>query len=377
LRIKSIESVILRLSDEIYERDALAIKGGAEHPMEVLLVRVEASNGLVGYGESISYGGLYAVYTAVEKVLAPMLRGSEIDGIISMWDRMYKASFRLGRRGVMISAISGIDIALWDLLGKELGAPIYKLLGGSPKRIKGYITGGYYREGKGIRELVEEVRGYIRQGFRTVKIKVGGLELREDLKRLKTLREEFGEDLGIAVDANNVYSFNEALKAGREFEKLGVIFFEEPILTDHPDLSAELARALDIPIAGYETAYTLYEFRDLIEKRAVDIVQADAAWNGGITEMYRIGVLARAHGLPLIPHYSAGGVGFVASLHVALATDSPMIEYHLRPNRLREGLAGDAIKYEGGEFLPPPGPGLGIKPSEKIIEEYRITPSPP
>jgi D-arabinonate dehydratase len=167
----------------------------------------------------------------------------------------------------MISAISGIDIALWDLLGKELGAPIYKLLGGSPKSIKGYITGGYYREGKGIRELVEEVRGYIRQGFRTVKIKVGGLELREDLKRLKTLRDEFGEDLEIAVDANNVYSFNEALKAGREFEKLGVIFFEEPILTDHPDLSAELARALDIPIAGYETAYTLYEFRDLIEKR--------------------------------------------------------------------------------------------------------------
>jgi D-arabinonate dehydratase len=267
---------MLRLSDEIYERDALAVKGEAEHPIEVLLVRVETSNGLVGYGESISYGGLYAVYTAVEKVLAPMLRGSEIDGIISMWDRMYKASFRLGRRGVMISAISGIDIALWDLLGKELGAPIYKLLGGSPKRIKGYITGGYYREGKGIRELVEEVRGYIRQGFRTVKIKVGGLELREDLKRLKTLRDEFGEDLGMAVDANNVYSFNEALKAGREFEKLGVIFFEEPILTDHPDLSAELARALDIPIAGYETAYTLYEFRDLIEKRLLTTGQASS-----------------------------------------------------------------------------------------------------
>lgn len=372
MRIKSVESIMLRLSDEIYERDALAVKEGAEHRMEVLLVRIETSNGLVGYGESISYGGLYAVHTAVEKVLAPMLKGLEVDGITSMWDKMYKASFRLGRRGVLISAISGIDIALWDLLGKELGAPVYKLLGGSPKRIKGYITGGYYREGKGVKELIEEVRGYIRQGFRTVKIKVGGLELKEDLKRLKALREEFGEELEIAVDANNVYSFNEALRAGREFEKLGVIFFEEPIMTDHPDLSAELARALDIPIAGYETAYTLYEFRDLIEKRAVDIVQADAAWNGGITEMYRIGVLARAYGLPLIPHYSAGGVGFVASLHVALAIGSPMIEYHLRPNRLREGLAGDAIRYENEEFLPPPGPGLGVKPSEKIIEEYRV-----
>jgi len=372
LRIRNVDAVMLRLSDEIYERDALAVKGGAEHPMEVLLVIVETDSGLIGYGESVSYGGLYAVYAAVKKVLVPMLRGHEVDGIADLWDRMYKATFRLGRRGIMISAMSGIDIALWDLLGKELGAPIYRLLGGRAKRIKGYITGGYYREGKDIRELVEEVKNYVKQGFKTVKIKVGGVELAEDLRRLRAIREEFGDSLEIAVDANNVYSFNEALKAGREFKKLGVIFFEEPIMTDFPDLSAELARTLEIPIAGFETAYTLYEFRELISKRAVDIVQADAAWNGGITEIHRIGVMARAYGLPLIPHYSAGGVGFVASLHVALAMGSPMVEYHLRPNKLREGLAGDAIKYENGEFLPPAGPGLGIKPSEKVIEEYKV-----
>jgi len=372
LRIRNVDAVMLRLSDEIYERDALAVKGGAEHPMEVLLVIVETDSGLIGYGESVSYGGLYAVYAAVKKVLVPMLRGHEVDGIADLWDRMYKATFRLGRRGIMISAMSGIDIALWDLLGKELGAPIYRLLGGRAKRIKGYITGGYYREGKDIRELVEEVKNYVKQGFKTVKIKVGGVELAEDLRRLRAIKEEFGDSLEIAVDANNVYSFNEALRAGREFEKLGVIFFEEPIITDFPDLSAELARTLEIPIAGFETAYTLYEFRELISKRAVDIVQADAAWNGGITEMYRIGVMARAYGLPLIPHYSAGGVGFVASLHVALAMGSPMVEYHLRPNKLREGLAGDAIKYENGEFLPPAGPGLGIKPLEKVIEEYKV-----
>jgi len=372
LRIRNVDAVMLRLSDEIYERDALAVKGGAEHPMEVLLVIVETDSGLIGYGESVSYGGLYAVYAAVKKVLVPMLRGHEVDGISDLWDRMYKATFRLGRRGIMISAMSGIDIALWDLLGKELGAPIYRLLGGRAKRIKGYITGGYYREGKDIRELVEEVKNYVKQGFKTVKIKVGGVELAEDLRRLRAIKEEFGDSLEIAVDANNVYSFNEALKAGREFEKLGVIFFEEPIMTDFPDLSAELARTLEIPIAGFETAYTLYEFRELISKRAVDIMQADAAWNGGITEMYRIGVMARAYGLPLIPHYSAGGVGFVASLHVALAMGSPMVEYHLRPNKLREGLAGDAIKYENGEFLPPAGPGLGIKPLEKVIEEYKV-----
>ncbi len=181
----------------------------------------------------------------------------------------------------MISAISEVDIALWDLLGKELGAPIYKLLGGGAKRIKGYITGEYHRQGKGVKELVEEVKNYVNQGFKMVKIKVGGLELSKDIKRLKALREEFGETLDIAVDANNVYTFNEALRARREFGKLGVVFFEEPIMTDHLDLSAELVRLLEIPVAGYETAYILFESREIITMKAVDIVQADAAWSGG------------------------------------------------------------------------------------------------
>ncbi|MFZ8824907.1 MAG: hypothetical protein ACO2O0_12320 [Desulfurococcales archaeon] len=112
MRIRDVDAIMLRLSDEIYERDALAIKGGAEHPMEVLLVMVETDNGLVGYGESISYGGLYAVHAAVKRVLSPMLRGVELGGVADIWDRMCRASFRLGRRGVMISAISGVDIAL-------------------------------------------------------------------------------------------------------------------------------------------------------------------------------------------------------------------------------------------------------------------------
>jgi len=271
----------------------------------------------------------------------------------------------------MISGISGIDIALWDLLGKELGSPVYKLMGSPNRPIKGYITGGHYGETKDISKMVEEVRSYVNHGFDTVKIKVGGLPIPEDIKRISTLRKEFGENIDIAVDANNVYDFNTALRIGRQFEKLGVLFFEEPVPTDHPDLSAELSRILDLPIAGYETAYTLYEFRDLITKHAVDIVQVDAAWNGGITEMYRIGTLCRAYGLPLIPHYSAGGIGFIASLHTALAIDSPMIEYHLWPNPLREELIGKAISYDRGQFAAPTRPGLGFTFDERVLEKYK------
>lgn len=373
MKISKVETIrIGQPTSEFYERDALAVVGGAEHPMDITIVRVETSNGELGWGECVSYGGLEPVAVSVEKVLTPLVKGEESFTITRLWDKMYMATFRLGRRGVIISAMSGVDTALWDLLGKELGSPIYRLLGGAERRVKGYITGGYYKEDKDIPSLIEEERSYLEAGFDTVKMKVGALPRAQDVKRIKSVKDAFGERINIAVDANNTFDFNSALAMGRELEKLGILWFEEPIPTDHPDLSAELARTLDVPIAGYETAYTLYEFRDFIERHAVDIVQNDAAWNGGITEMLRIGTLARAHGLPVIPHYSAGGIGFVASLHGALAMNSPMIEWHLRPNPFRDGLAGDAIRHENGEFLPPKKPGLGISPDEKVIERYRI-----
>jgi D-arabinonate dehydratase len=373
MKISKVEAIrIGQSTSEFYERDALAMVGGAEHPMEIAVVKIETSNGRVGWGEAISYGGVEPVAVSVEKVLAPLLVGQESFGITQLWDKMYTATFRLGRRGVIISALSGVDIALWDLLGKELGAPVYKLLGGPNRRIKGYVTGAYYREDKDLPKLVEEEKSYLEAGFDTVKMKIGALPLAQDIERVKKVKEASGGRLNIAVDANNTCDYNSALRMGRELEKLGVIFFEEPIPTDFPDLSAELARRLDIPIAGYETAYTLYEFRDIIEKHAVDIVQNDAAWNGGITEMVRIGTLARAHGFTVVPHYSAGGIGFVASMHAALVMDSPMIEYHLRPNPFRDGLAGRAIRHEKGEFIPPEGPGLGVIPDENVIEKYRL-----
>jgi len=371
MKIKSVHARKVSYREN-YERDALALRSGSEHYMDVLVVTVETVDGAVGVGEALSYGGVDTVASAVVKMLAPLIVGQESYGVRSLWEKMYKATYRLGRRGLVISAISGVDTALWDLLGKELGAPVYKLLGADRRPIKGYITGGYYREDKDIKKLVEEEKSYVEAGFDTVKIKIGGMSVREDLERVSAVREALGKQVNIACDANNVYDFITAMRVGRELEKLGVIFFEEPIMTDYPDLSASLAQSLDIPIAGYETAYTQFEYRDLIEKHAVDIVQADASWNGGITELLNIGSLANAHGLPLIPHYSAGGIGFVASLHAAAAIGSPMIEYHLRPNPLRKKLAGDAINYEGGAFQLPDKPGLGVSVEPEVFEEFKF-----
>src|SRR5215831_14020755 len=265
---------------EFYERDALAVLAGSEHYMDVLVVTVETSDGMVGVGECLSYGGLDTVESAVTKMLGPLIIGSESYGVQSLWERMYKATYRLGRRGLVISAMSGIDIALWDLLGKELGSPIYKLLGASKRPIKGYITGGYYRDDKDVKKLVEEEKSYVAEGFDTVKLKIGALSVEDDLRRVDAVKDGVGKEVKVAVDANNVYDFNTALRIGRELEKRGTLFFEEPIMTDYPDLSASLAQSLDLPIAGYETAYTQFEYREIIAKHAVDIVQAAAPWHG-------------------------------------------------------------------------------------------------
>ncbi len=370
MKIRSIEARKVAFR-EFYERDALAVLAGSEHYMDVLVVTVETADGMVGVGECLSYGGLDTVESAVTKMLGPLIIGSESYGVQSLYDRMYKATYRLGRRGLVISAMSGIDIAMWDLLGKELGAPIYKLLGASKRPVKGYITGGYYRDDKDVKKLVEEEKSYVAAGFDTVKLKIGALSAEDDLKRVDAVIDGVGKEVKVAVDANNVYDFNTALRIGRELEKRGILFFEEPIMTDYPDLSASLAQSLDLPIAGYETAYTQFEYRDIITKHAVDIVQADASWNGGITEILRIGNLARAYGFPLIPHYSAGGIGFVASLHASAVIGSPMIEYHLRPNPLRAKLSGDAIKHEHGAFVLPDKPGLGLSVPPEVYEEFK------
>ncbi|WP_390532942.1 arabinonate dehydratase [Sulfurisphaera ohwakuensis] len=353
------------------ERDALAVKALAEHPMEIVVTEIETSDGYVGYGESLAYGCSDAVKVTIDKILKPLLLNEDEELIENLWDKMYKATLRFGRRGIVIAGISGIDIALWDIMGKKTKKPIYKLLGGAKKKIRAYITGGYYSEKKDLERLKDEVAYYVKMGFKGVKIKIGGKSMNEDLERLKAVREVVGDDVRIAVDANNVYTFEEALKMGKELEKLNIWFFEEPIQTDLLDLSAELAKELEVPIAGYETAYTRWEFYEIMRKKAVDIVQTDAMWTGGISEMMKIGNMAKVMGYSLIPHYSAGGISLIANLHVASALGTEWIEMHLRRNDLRDKIFKEQIEIDDGHLVTPDRPGLGYTLREGVLEEYK------
>ncbi|WP_408011804.1 mandelate racemase/muconate lactonizing enzyme family protein [Pseudalkalibacillus sp. A8] len=225
-------------------------------------------------------------------------------------------TFRIGRRGIVLSAISAVDIALWDLLGKKTNMPVYKLLGAFSSIIRAYASGGYYAEGKGMEDLAKEAEEYVKMGFQAMKMKIGGTSIEEDVERIRTVKNVLGNKVKLAIDANNSYNVNDEIRLCKQVEGFDLFFFEEPLSTDFVDNSRYLAERTTIPIAGYETEYTRYGIHGLLKDRAVSIAQTDAIWSGGITECRKIGILASIYGLDIIPHFSAGAVSLAANLQL-------------------------------------------------------------
>lgn len=201
-----------------------------------------------------------------------------------------------------LMAISKVDIAIWDLAGKLLGQPVWRLLGGARRRVRAYGAGGMYREGKDVAGLVGEMMGFVEDGFRAVKMKVAWIPFAEDVARVRAVREAIGPDVDLMVDANHAWLPHEAIKFGRAVEKYDIYWLEEPVAPWDYRGCAEVARALDIPIATGENVGALPLWRDMIDARACDILNADALYCGGPTEWRRIAALAHAHSLPMAPH---------------------------------------------------------------------------
>jgi len=233
-----------------------------------LLVEVETDTGLLGLGEAAHFGGpLVSTATVIEQELRPYLLGQDPRETERLWELMHRRAYKHARGGIVIAAISGVDIALWDLRGKLAGMPLWRLLGGYRRRVPAYATGGFYAEGKGVPELADEMRAYCRHGFRAVKLKVGrnsGIEgsplramadrgvcevsLAEDLARVRAVREAIGPDVRLMVDANGAWDVPTAVRMGRALEELDVYWFEEPVWPDDLAGSAEVAAKVAIPI---------------------------------------------------------------------------------------------------------------------------------
>jgi D-galactarolactone cycloisomerase len=361
-----------------------------------LLVELTTEDGTVGIGESAIYGGSGSVTEAlIHDVLAPRLLGQDVRQPEWLWQRMLWPSHQLGNGGALPMALSGLDIAVWDVMARQAGLPLWRLLGGHRDRVRAYASGGFYFEGKDAEAVADEFRGYAERGFRHGKMKVGRtpetalnplayqvrpdfatVSLEEDLTRVRAVRAAVGDGFGLAVDANNAWNVATALRAGRELDRLGVAWFEEPVLTDDRAGSAELAQALDTPIAGYETESLLSGFRDLIEARAVDVVQPDVIWTGGITACRRVAALAHAAGLPCIPHVYSTAVSLVANLHlVASLPNSHLLELDQNPNGLRSELLDVPVEPDGDAVVAlSDRPGLGVSLDRETLRRYQSAP---
>jgi len=356
---------------------------------DMALVRIETECGIVGHGEAkatvASAGDNRAVVSLIERELGPMLIGDDPRDITRHWENFYSgvrghyALDRghvfpvLGRRGITISAISGIDMALWDILGKSLDAPVWRLLGGRRReRMPAYASGGWAPADK----IGEQLQSYIdRGGFKAVKMRVGVAdgEPRHSAARVRAAREALGPEIDIMCDAHGTFGVAEAKRFCRLVEDCDIAWFEEPVTADDKRGLAEVRAATDIPIATGESEATRFAFRDLAELRAADIFQPDLAICGGITEAMRIGALASAFQLRLAPHLWGGALMFNAGLHVSAASPAAhIIEYSLGANPMLFELAEEAPVSVDGMVEIPDRPGLGVTINEDFVKRYTV-----
>lgn len=284
-----------------------------------------------------------------------------------LWQKMYMGGWRKPvAKGDHIRAMSHVDNALWDLRGKVLNQPTWKLLGGSQPKVRVYAAGGYYEEGKGHRELCAEMETYIGMGYKAVKMKVGwaGVTLKEDAARVRAVRKAIGPDIDLLVDANNAWDAITAIKFARMVEEYEPYWLEEPVHADDFRGGAQVCAALDMPVAAGENEFTRWGFRDLINAEAVDIVQADPGICGGISEWVKIAAMASANHLNMAPH---GGEHLGSTCVAAVANGLVTESYPLHQEHMWEFM--ERAQIEDGQVVMPERPGLGIIWHEDAIKK--------
>lgn len=354
---------------------------------DMTLVVVTTEDGLQGFGEAKaavgSSGVCASIVTCVENELRPILIGQDARNISQLWERMYNgvrdhyAIERgrvfpiLGRRGLTVSAMSGVDTALWDLLGKSLGVPVMQLLGGAVReKMPAYASGGW-ADSKGIGE---QLLSYTAKGFNAVKMRVGSMDDTVDysVERVKAARAALGPDIKIMTDAHGTFSVPEAKRFCKAVEDYNLYWFEEPISPDNKKGTKMVRESTFIPIAAGESEYTRFDIRDLIDLQAIDVVQPDAAIIGGITEAARVASLASTYQLELAPHCWGSAFSFMAGVNLAFASPSAtIIEFSLGGNPMMFELVNEKIEAIDGMIYKPDRPGLGLTVNWDFVKAFK------
>ncbi len=329
----------------------------------ILLVRVETDTGLVGWGEAFCYGCTDAVRAALHNMIAPIVVGEDASDIARLSYDLQQKLHLFGRYGITIFALSGLDIALWDIAGKAAGLPLVRLLGGSGRsKLPAYASLLKYRDPE---RVAARTKLAVQQGYRHIKLH----ETEEP--EVKAAREAAGSDVAIMVDTNCPWTPEQARLMTLKLRPYDLHWLEEPIFP--PEDFAAIARlraGTGVAMAAGENNCTSFQFRDMFAAGAVDYAQPSVTKVGGITEFLKVATLADAAGVTLMPHSPYFGPGFLATLHLLAARGGPdgMIErYHMD---LEASLYGDLVDPVDGGFVVPTGPGLGRDPDPDVMKTY-------
>lgn len=346
--------------------------------VDTTIVKITTDTGLVGWGEAKSPVAPTVTATIIRDLMTGLLLGEDPTNPALQWERLYGAMRIRGHHtGFWMEAMSGIDIALWDLTGKALDVPLSKLLGGNfRQRVKIYASGipGLRADAppdawQRLKATAEDVRS---RGFRAVKMGIG-LGVVGDLRSVATVRETLGPDFQIFTDAAAMYNLPDAIALGRGLEKLGVGWLEAPLPPEEIEGYARLSRTLDLPIAS-DLIFNRWQTRDLLLAGGVDVVQPDVCRAAGLTECKRIAELADAFGKAATPHVSIGSaIHFAASVHLAAALpNQSVMEFWYGANPIGDAIITEPFRIEHGYFHVPHGPGLGIDIIEDKVRLYAI-----
>lgn len=381
MKIVDIKTHILSAPLEV----PFAFSQGWVRTRSAMLTEVVTDEGIVGWGEALCQGLQPPELAAavVEYALKPLVMSKDPLDVEVLWDIMYNQTKDYGQKGVVIGAISSIDVALWDIIGKYHKLPVYKVMGGAHRtNVKTYAT-GFYRRGKEseLRNAwIEEAKSHIAAGFKGMKLKIG-LGVKEDIKNVEAVRDAIGPDYQLMVDANHGYNLCDAKKLGLALEPYDISWFEEPIAPEDIAGYRELKQTVRIPLACGENEFTRIGFKEWLVARAVDIIQPNTCQSGGFTECRRISAMASAWGVSYNPHCWGTAIGIAAALHmlaiippnpISIYPNEPMLEFDRSAHPFRNELITKPFEVKDGYVAVPEGPGLGIDINYDALKKYKI-----
>lgn len=363
MKIASIETIPLRIPFEHNgKQQVLGTKGW--NLMDMCIVKVTTDNGLVGWGDAFSFHCLDAVKAAVDHMIAPALIGEDARDIARISHMLQQKNHLFGRYGITMHAISGVDIALWDIAGKAAGLPLAQLLGGNAEtKLEGYSSLFLLRD---VDAVVGDVKRSLDEGYRYIKLhEIGEAEV-------AAARGVAGDEIKIMVDTNCPWTPAEAMRMAVTLDQYDLYWLEEPIFP--PEDFASLARVREqtgVPLAAGENWCTSFQFAQAFDAGAVDFAQPSVTKVGGISEFRKVASVAEARGVQIMPHCPYFGPGFIASLHLAASLANPGLVERFYIDLEAEPYA-DWTKGKNGYFDVPTGPGLGVEPDLDVLKDYRV-----